>query len=312
MFEYNYNSKDHILDIMLPKQIKFSFSFLTEMTHFIQQILDLDCEVARVACPQNAVYDNLSKAYLFMVLRSMIDAKRLLWSRDLAQNILPSIHPKTARKFENIDLVKTLSARDLSYYSFKSDDPITNAVNEIAKLLVENNVALNADEIKEFLSTTIGEIFSNCFLHSNRNEAFLLYDIKLIDKFFYLTVNITDFGKTLVSNVKDYFLSVKQLQISSIDGFRWAITEGNTTRAGSGGYGLSTLIDYVKKANGSLHIFSGDAYYSYDNGKPKIGLSRGKFAGTSVTFTAKLYDTSQVMTYDSSKKQLITISLDNI
>jgi hypothetical protein len=45
----------------------------------------------------------------------------------------------------------------------------------------------------------------------------------------------------------------------------WAMGYGATTRQGSGGYGLPTMLDYVKKINGSLYIISGNAACLLEN-----------------------------------------------
>ena len=92
----------------------------------------------------------------------------------------------------------------------------------------------------------------------------------------------------------------------------WAIIEGNTTRRGSGGYGLSTLINYIQNAKGELIIFSGDAYYRQKEGQEEVSKSNGIFLGTSVMFRIKLFETNNIIGYDSKSEKLISISLENL
>ena len=311
MFEYYYDKPANVLYVTLPAELRFGVAFLNEMTELISRISDDDCREVRVSCLAGAKYDNMSKAYILSVLCSFLSSKSVWWSKDLENMIDPKVHVRDGSRFNEVDMVQVCANDELDYYIFRDDETVSKPVNEMTRLLVEKNVTLNTDQIKEFLATTIGEIFSNCFLHSNEDEAFFMFDVKLEKKNFYLCVNITDYGTPLVNNVRSFFENNNE-NIDSIAAFEWAMREGTTTRAGSGGYGLATLTDYISHARGELYIFSGDAYYSFVNAKAEVQYSKGIFLGTSVTFRVKLYETSQIMTYDSAENKLETISLDNI
>jgi len=312
VFEYNFHEKAKILSISLPDKINFDVAFLNEITLLVKKISNKDCEEVRISCSPDAVYDKLSKAYFLNVLRSFLPQKSIKWSKNLANLINPKVHAHDGSKFEEIDMIQMITGDELDYYRFRDDGTVAKPVGEMTKLLVEKNVTLNTDQIKEFLSTTIGEIFSNCFLHSNKDEAFLMFDVSYKEGQFYLCVNITDYGTILINNVKSHFNKRHNRNIDSIECFEWAMQEGTTTRKGSGGYGLATLTDYISQAKGELYIFSGDAYYCLKNKHSEVKYCKGYFGGTSVTFQIKLFETSLLMAFDSSENKLVTISLDNI
>lgn len=140
-----------------------------------------------------------------------------------------------------------------------------------------------------------------------------MYDIVYNDGDFYLVVNVTDYGKTIVYNVNNYQRSIGNKQMTNIECIEWAIQYGNTTRIGSGGYGLPSLIQYIKEANGELYILSGSGNYFVKGKYEKIEQSKGFFKGTSVTFKIKLYDTSRIIKYnENSNKVSAVMSLDDI
>lgn len=87
---------------------------------------------------------------------------------------------------------------------------------------------------------------------------------------------------------------------------------GHTTRSGSGGYGLPTLVDYVSKADGELLIFSGTCMYVLKDTNENVLEARGNFIGTSVSMKIPLFDISKAIMYDEKIKQLISVDLDEI
>mgnify|MGYP003304193813 FL=1 len=205
MFEYNFHEKAKILYVVLPSEIKFDIKFLNEMTKLISRTSLQKCKEVRMMCNGNAEYDKMAKAYMLNVFRFILRGKEVKWNVDLANVILPKVHMCDGSKFTEVDIAQMCLADELNYYRFKNNETVTKAVSEVTRLLVEKNFTLNTDEVKEFLSTTIGEIFSNCFLHSNQEEAFFMCDISYEEGEFYLWVNIIDYGTTVVSNVKEYF-----------------------------------------------------------------------------------------------------------
>lgn len=111
--------------------------------------------------------------------------------------------------------------------------------------------------------------------------------------------------RNIKKNVHNKYLSGKEC-------IGWAMKNGNTTRLGSGGYGLPTLVDYVSKVYGELFIFSGDCMYALEGTIEKILEAKGIFPGTSVSMKLPLFDTSKAVMYDEESNQIISIDLDQI
>lgn len=314
MFEYNYNPKSYILNINLPQILKYNFEFMDDMTELISFILSGDRDYAeiRISCKREPVYDKMCKAYVFNVLRYLAKRKKVLWSYELNKVITSSVYTTSGSKFTEIDLQKAVYKKELRDYRFSKDEDVTKPVEEIAKLIVEKNISIGRDTLKEFLTTTIGEIFSNAFSHSEKDELFFIYDIEKVDKDYFLCVTVIDYGNTIVHNVRNYLEEEKNTAISSEECIGWAIINGHTTRKGSGGYGLPTLINYIERAKGELIILSGEAYYRLKTQKAEIDQLKGFFAGTSVTFRIKLFETGNIIWYDKDKEKLISISLESL
>lgn len=314
VFEYDFDKNTKNLLVNLPDKLEFNYSFLRRVSEMTKRINELKCEHLKVLCKENSEYDNLSKAYIFNILRQVSSRIDVKWNKELNTVITSTIHSKEGENFSDIeDIAKIILDKNLYYYRFHGDVGIDKPIEEISKLLISKNIVIDANEIKEFLSTTIGEIFSNSINHSEQDELFFMYDIESIAEDFYLCVNIVDYGTTIVDNVKKFFARVKSTVISSCESLKWAIQSGNTTREGSGGYGLPTLISYIKEVNGELYIFSGDAYYALKGEVERTAsMEDGCFDGTSVTFKVKLFETSKAIKYDHDNDKVVSISLDDI
>lgn len=314
MFEYNYNPRTHILNIMLPETLHYDFGFMHDMMELIKIVMDDErrYDQVRVSCKKEPEYDKMCKAYIYNVLRYLAQCVKILWNVELNNIITSSVHTANGSKFSEINVERTVVNKKLNDYRFLSDQSVDKPVEEIARIIVEKNFTLGKNELKEFLTTTIGEIFSNAFLHSAKDELFFIYDIEREKKDFYLCVTVIDYGNTIVHNVKEYFEKEKNSVINSIECMKWAVIEGNTTRNGSGGYGLSTLINYIKKARGELIILSGDVYYRLKSQKSEVSQTEGIFLGTSVMFRIKLFEEDTIIAFDKKNEELISISLESL
>lgn len=314
MFEFNYNAKSKELFVNLPNRIRFDCEFLDDITELVGRCIGgtENVETLYISCNKSVNYDKMSKAYLLNVLRFLMSYIKAKWNKNLSDQIANVVSKKDGAKFEEISIESTVTNKGLTYYDFHGDKDVKRPVDEMANILVDKNLAINSETVKEFLSTTIGEIFSNSINHSDQDEVFFMYDIVFDGEYFYLWVNIVDYGTTIISNVERYFMREKGANIESKKCIDWAIKSGNTTRKGSGGYGLPTLISYIYNTDGELYIFSGNAYYKLAAGKSNINDAKGIFSGTSVTFKVKLYDTSRTIQYNTQKEQLVSIRLDSI
>lgn len=315
MLNFNYDIEQQNLFVKLPETMKFDYEFHCDISELLRYSLESeeDVSIVSVFCEKGSDYENMCKAYLLNVLRFLMKRKRVRWNKDLAEIIIGAVEKRDGARFTEIDIGKEILKENLIYYDFKGDKDVQRPVDQIAKILVDKNLTINSAAVKEFLSTAIGEIFSNAINHSGQDEIFFMYDIMYDERDVYLCVNIIDYGTTIISNVEKYF---KMKNMDMEDGEKcisWAIKERNTTRDGSGGYGLPTLISYIRKTNGELFIFSGNESFKLEkNGENHTNTIHGEFYGTSITFKVKLYDTNKRIKYDKSTEQLVSIGLDSI
>lgn len=313
MFAYNYNSKTSALYINLPLNMKFDYEFHNNICEMIYRCVydqTIKVDTIFIRCPKESNYEKMCKAYLLNVLRYITKKKSVKWHVDLNNIIMNTVDQQIGERFQEININEEIGKNSLTYYVFQGDNDVQKPVNEMTNILVDKNLTFNADMVKEFLSTTIGEIFSNSINHSNQEKFFFMYDICYEEGSFYLCVNIIDYGTTIATNVRKYLEHKKFMKDTEC--LEWAIGEGNTTREGSGGYGLPTLISYIKDTDGDLYILSGFANYVLCSNLEIIEDSAGVFNGTSITFKVKLYNTERAIRYDKKKEKLVSISLDSI
>lgn len=312
MFEYNYNPKTYSLFIQLPQKLRFNYTFHNDVTGLLGKCIGSrdNIHTLYISCNEDADYDKMSKAYLLNVFRFLLCyIKDVKWNKFLSQKIISTVSQQSGAKFREIILSDEITKSNLTYYVFNKDNDVQKPVDEITKLLVEQNLSLNEETIREFLSTTIGEIFSNSINHSHQDEIFFMFDIHYEKGDFYLCVNVIDYGRTIIANVKDFLHNDDKGNAACM---HWAIQPGNTTRHGSGGYGLPMLISYIKEMKGILYILSDSVIYQLDGDSEYIRSAQGVFCGTSITFKVKLYNTNTIINYDTENEKLTSISLDSI
>ncbi|MDD3168591.1 MAG: hypothetical protein PHC91_03885 [Eubacteriales bacterium] len=317
MFKYKLEKTQNRLFIYLPEKLNFSIEFINELTYVFKLVMNKDFKNVLFSCDANCEFDKLCLAYLDNTIKYVSKTKRVFWNYELQNLILNTVVRKRSNDFQEIVLATTIKNHDIPMYVFDGYDDVSQTVNKIVDILIDQNIAINKNQIKEFLSTTIGEIFSNAINHSNQKNFFFAYDLiySKEEEDFYLVSNVIDYGTTLVKNVKLYFEKQKNKSISSQECFYWAIEEGNTTRDGSGGFGLSTFISYLKAVNGEMMIFSGDASCTLQKNKAiEVQQSKGNYPGTSVTFKVKLFDVSKCLlcSEKESKISFKSVSLEDI
>lgn len=181
-------------------------------------------------------------------------------------------------------------------------------VRLVVDSITQNNLGL--EDGKEFLITTIGEIFSNAVTHSDEKNVYFMHEIKRSDDSAFLIIHITDYGKTIGGNVQEYQKKIHGKSISLKESMIWAMQKGHTTRKGSGGYGLTVLVDCIKKIHGELHIFSGKCIYCLKKGTENILESEEYFNGTRIFMKIPLYDTAKSILYKQENNQVISVDLD--
>ncbi len=309
MFLYDEDSKK--LFVTIPSKLQYNFNFLNNITELMDKVNRSECDMICFYSKKKSFnFDKLSAAYLWNTILFLGRDKTILISQPLYDIFHNQVSHSDGEKFEKIDITKVSESKIQQCYYIRNDKSVNQTVQILVDFISENNLVL--ENAKEFLVTTIGEIFTNAFGHSNEKKAFFMYDIEWYNQKFYLVINITDYGKTIVHNVQQYQKSKFGRKMDCIECIRWAVEIGNTTRLGSGGYGLPTLIDYVRNIKGELLIFSGNGIYALKEKKQNMLNSNGNFYGTSISMKIPLFDTSQVIIFDETKNKIGSMDLDKI
>lgn len=312
MFSYNDYVKEKKLFITITEEIKYNFDFLNAITDLMKKVENSTCEQVYVS--GSVKYTNFNKmgmAYLYNAFSFLAKKKNIFIKNALSKLMHEQVTHSDGEKFKKIDLHKDLIEKNVQQcYCFEDEKSINQAVQILVNFIANKNLVL--ENAKEFLVTTIGEIFSNAFIHSDENKVFFMYDIEFHNEAFFLVINITDYGKTIIGNVQEFHNKVYGKKLSDKESITWAMGNGHTTRSGSGGYGLPTLVNYVSKADGELLIFSGTCIYVLKGTNENILEAKGNFIGTSATMKIPLFDISKAITYNEKRNQLISIDLDEI
>lgn len=312
MFTYNENRAANHLNITLPAHMKFNYRFLVAMLELIRHIIESKCSVIRISGrkEEELFDDRLSAIYFSNILLSLTSKKKITVKAEMF-DYFSQIKYERGTDLREIDIVHTIASDEKKCFKVQDDDEIDRVVNILVEFIASQNIV--GTDFREFLTTTIGEVFSNAFNHCGTDQVLFIYDIEYKNPNFYLVVNITDFGKTIAKNVQDYHEKRFQKTISSKDSMEWALKSGNTTREGSGGYGLPELCSYVNAIEGELLIFSDSSFVQMKGtNPPKVMQSKGYFNGTSVSMKIPLFDTSRYVKADISSRTISSISLDAI
>lgn len=311
MFSYNNNFKDRQLFVTVPTEIRYNFNFLNSITELMDKIEMSQSKEIYFSCNENKPnFNKMGAAYLLNIMRFFTKIKTVYVKRELLKCLEEKVEHTDGAKFEKIEMENFNNSDILQCYCFHDDKAVNQTVQILVEFIAEKSLMLQ--NAKEFLITTIGEIFSNAFNHSEQKTVFFMYDIEWHGKECFLVINITDFGKTIISNVKNYQLEKYGKNLESKECIEWAMKQGNTTRKGSGGYGLSTLVDYVQKIRGELLIFSGNSMYALKGINENILDARGNFTGTSVSMKIPLFDTKRALFLDEENNRIVSLDLDQI
>lgn len=309
---FNYIEANHNkIDILLPHKLSFDFEFLSSMSHLVH-LSNIDTvEILTISCSVYARYDKMCKAYLCNVLEHLKrKGLKVFVNNPFQEIVMGCVERQQGQIYESeTDISKIITNNSLQYYCFECEENTDKPVKTIVEILSDKLLTIDTKQLKGFLTTTIGEIFSNSNNHSDQQEVFFMCSVESEEGKYYLYVNIIDYGATIVSNVRKHF---KDDEKSPKECMSWAIQQGNTTRKGSGGYGLDMLIKYIEAVEGDLLIFSGNACFVVQSDGNKIIEDSDKqlFSGTSVTFKVRLFDASKVITVENGI--VSSISLDSV
>lgn len=311
MFLYNRNLKEGELLVTLPSEIRYDFNFLNEITDLMEKIEHSECSKIYFSNgKENIKFDKLGATYLFNTLIFFARKKNVLVNKPLYRVFHDQISHYDGTKFERIDIAEVSTSKIQQCYTMGDDKSVNQTVQILVDFIADHNLVL--ENAKEFLITTIGEIFTNAFGHSNEKKVSFMYDIEWHNGKVYLIINITDYGKTIIHNVQVHQKENFGKEMNSAECIKWAMGVGNTTRPGSGGYGLPTLVDYVGNIKGELLIFSGDSIYTLKGDRENILKSKGDFYGTSISMKIPLFDTSKAILYDEKSNRIVSVDLDKI
>ena len=313
MFRYTFSNDK--LYIRMPKVCRYTPKFHHSIAKLLKKVIHWN-DIGRISrvvvqCDDGVLYDKLCKANLFNVFTYLSSQNVGVYiNRWFRKNILDNVVMKKGQfDCDEIDLAQLVISDNIGCHMFCGDENVEKPVENVVGLITDNSFTLDKRKLKEFLTTVIGEIISNCINHSEQDVGYVMYDVQQEQGDFYLYITIVDYGKTITSNVKDYF---RDEVISSSECLKWAVKAGNTTRKGSGGYGLAVLIDYIKKVKGTLMIFSGDTSYilTEDESVECESFADEMFYGTSVTLKIKLFDTDKLI--DVNEDKIACISLQDL
>jgi anti-sigma regulatory factor (Ser/Thr protein kinase) len=258
--------------------------------------------------------DNIVKASLCSTIEFLrqYTGKKFWVPRRFNEQVRGTISRNKGEEFSKKTIEDMIFADKLNYYVFNHGKGTSKAVRNICDLLVKKSLGIRQAENREFLSTVIGEIFANSTMHSEKQEVVLIFDVVSVQKRLYLEVSICDYGKTILENVKEYFEREGNKPLNGCGSMEWAMGYGATTRQGSGGYGLPTMLDYVKKINGSLYIISGNAACLLENNERHIQEIDGYWQGTNVVFCVPLINLTGGPEYNVLKGKIYTKRLNEI
>lgn len=314
MIKIIYNNGD--IMIILSGRINFDINFLSNIAKLFDVLKPVNYKYHNLLfrCDKSTHIEKLALAYIYNVCSYMKKTMKIkiFMSENFYYKLTGIVNNMSGEKYKEQEFKQEIATEDIKHYILYGEDEINAVVNDLIKFIMDTNVILDKDNVQSFLKTTIGEVFSNACIHNNINEYYYFKDIIFENDNFYLIVNVVDYGNTIAKNVESYF---RKNKISRDCCIEWAIGAGNTTREGSGGYGLPTLLDYVEKAEGDLIILSGNEILHMKNGHKNFqNKLLGFFPGTAVCFKIKLYDLDNCFIYDEKNKTLFTrrISLNDI
>lgn len=301
--------------VLFNGSVEFDTDFLIQITR-IFPLLNHEGRLL-LRYDRSAKLDKMVLAYIYNICTFIKNkyAIPIFLSKDFYYELMGTVTSHTGEEYRQIEFKdnKIPKNKDIEHYRLQGDEQFNKVVDDLITLITKTNMIYNLDKVQLFLKTTIGEIFSNAFIHNDINEYYYFkYISDNLDNSKYLFVNIIDYGNTIPKNVQ-HFLDDKIIKEKTY--IEWATKNGNTTRLGSGGYGLPTLLSYIREANGNLTILSGNELFSMESGIIHYNSQiEGVFPGTAICFKVKLYDFENFFDYNESENIISTrrISLNDL
>lgn len=310
MFAFYIINGDLFLNIQSEK-LAFNAEFHNDICKLLKIAERLkNNNIIRITMKNCIIAPKICKSILSIVIRFIVNkGVKVYGNRDFHDDIKQNFGNKSLKNYKNRNFMDLVLSDDIPIYVVKVTDDATKLIENIADLAMTTGFALNEHKVRLFLTATIGEILANCENHSFKDEANIAFDISVEGDDQYLYVSIIDNGATIVENVRRYLKDTKK---PSVECLKWASKMGNSTRNGSGGYGLTQITDYIKAVNGSLYLYSGEANMVREKNTDFIisSFEDKVFNGTIVSFKIKLWNTENVVYVED--KEIKSISLVDI
>lgn len=174
--------------------------------------------------------------------------------------------------FSNSKVSKYISQKAIPFGKITDENMMEIYTDKIIKLAP---IQLD-DEASEILSVPFFEIYQNCFIHAESDVGVFSCGYWMPDE---LVFSIYDMGIGIPCNIRNH-LGVSK---SSEECIRWAFEKGTTTQVEGlikRGLGLDTLRKFIYLNNGSMLLYTNDAYYTINNGKEEMGVLNVPIQGT--------------------------------
>ena len=141
----------------------------------------------------------------------------------------------------------------IPYCEFNTDD-MRGFDSYISHELLSRNELFVTNTMINPLRKCLIEAFTNAHTHGEGGRAFTcgqLHPNKHVINF-----SVVNNGATIQQLVSNY----KRQHYSAFEAIEWAVEEGNTTRSGNipGGFGLSTILEIMRRNGGIVQIISGN------------------------------------------------------
>lgn len=173
VFSYNNNPKAERLFITITEDIKYNFAFLNNVTELMKKVESSNCKELVVSCgSDNINFNKMGMAYLHNTLLFFaLKKKNVFVSNELGKLLHEKVSHFSGEKFKKISLKNDLLKSVQQCYCFEGDKDVNRTVQILVDFIAEKSLVL--EDAKEFLVTTIGEIFSNAFHHGDKERVFL-------------------------------------------------------------------------------------------------------------------------------------------
>lgn len=173
----------------------------------------------------------------------------------------------------------------LPYRQFGCDD-IDSFISYIDWIFSSGKLPEMTAGVRNKLRESFVELFLNVIEHSESHLGVFVCGYHSLERQT-LALSIADAGIGMQKRVR------KSLgrELSPCEAITWALKRGNTTRKTPGGLGLDILVEFIKKNEGRLVVWSGFGYLDCQKETVFTDVIENEFQGTVVTAVINTADT---------------------